>query len=73
MDLMGISGFIHLDPSNLITKWVFIHLTKILKWIRLRLIQIRGIIGWFMDMDKNCHPSHYFRTTFDLELIIKLS
>ena len=53
---MGISGFIHLDPSNYITKWVFIHLTQIFKWVGLRLTQIKWVMGGFMDMDKICHP-----------------
>ena len=55
MGLMGISGFIYLDPFNYISKWVFIYLTQILKWVGLRLIQIRWVINEFMDMDKNYH------------------
>ena len=30
--------------------------TQIFKWVGLRLIQIKWVMGGFMDMDKNCYP-----------------
>ena len=37
----------------------FTHLTQIFKWVGLRLIQFRWIMGGFMDIDKICHPYSY--------------